>query len=385
MASIVAIIAALAAVLCSALLFTNAVEWFGRRAGLSQGTLGSVFAAVGTALPETAIAVLATVSAGASSVQGRAGDAVGLGAILGAPLLLATLGLAMLGGGALRRGAATLDIPVTVQRDLAFFLVTFGGAVALGVFGPSRAMFWRWPVALGLFAAYLAFLLTALGVNPWTTVGIGGGDGEAAPGHRVRWPEPGFRVVGAAVAPARSALPAGGGRRLRVAGHEGPGGDPAPLFLTRALDREAPGWAPIALQIGAALGLMLAGAEVFVRTLTGLSLRLGLSGYVLAVLVAPLATELPETANSLVWARAGKDALAASNVTGALVLQGSVVPALGILFTPWHFTRPEAVGALCALIAVGAAYLSLQATGRLSAWLVLAGSALYLAYVLYLL
>src|SRR5947209_11103809 len=68
-------------------LFTNGVEWAGKKLRLSEGAVGSVLAAVGTCLPETLIAILAIVFGERSG----GGDAVGIGAILGAPLMLSTL------------------------------------------------------------------------------------------------------------------------------------------------------------------------------------------------------------------------------------------------------------------------------------------------------
>jgi cation:H+ antiporter len=49
----------LAVVLGGALLFTNAVEWAGNRLGLGVGAVGTVLAAVSTALPESVIPVVA--------------------------------------------------------------------------------------------------------------------------------------------------------------------------------------------------------------------------------------------------------------------------------------------------------------------------------------
>src|SRR5437773_1627374 len=79
-------------ILLGAELFTNGIEWFGHKLGLAEGAVGSVLAAVGTALPETMIPIIAIlVSSGASS------SAVGVGAILGAPFMLGTLAMFVTG------------------------------------------------------------------------------------------------------------------------------------------------------------------------------------------------------------------------------------------------------------------------------------------------
>ena len=68
-------------------LFTNGVEWIGEGFGLSEGAVGSVLAAVGTALPETLLPLVAILSG-----HGR-GEEIGTGAILGAPFMLTTLAM----------------------------------------------------------------------------------------------------------------------------------------------------------------------------------------------------------------------------------------------------------------------------------------------------
>src|SRR5574338_544994 len=83
--------ASFAILLAGALLFTNAIEWFGSMVGLGQGAVGSLLAAVATALPESLIPVVAIVG----GEQGS--DDVAVGAIIGAPLLLATLAMALAG------------------------------------------------------------------------------------------------------------------------------------------------------------------------------------------------------------------------------------------------------------------------------------------------
>ncbi|HZC19715.1 MAG TPA: hypothetical protein VE225_08370, partial [Rubrobacteraceae bacterium] len=65
----------LAAILGAAVLFTNAIEMLGERLNLGQGAVGSVLAAVGTALPETMIPVVALI--GAALAGGQASGAAG--------------------------------------------------------------------------------------------------------------------------------------------------------------------------------------------------------------------------------------------------------------------------------------------------------------------
>src|SRR6201994_924007 len=127
-------------VLGGALLFTNAVEWLGHRLGLGGGAGGSVLAAVGTAAPGALIAIIAIVSSEAGA------EDVAIGAIVGAPFLLGTLAMGLVGlfaylFRARRRQGVNLDAHApTLERDLIFFLIFFGiaGALAWGPPGPVR-------------------------------------------------------------------------------------------------------------------------------------------------------------------------------------------------------------------------------------------------------
>src|SRR5205085_12141259 len=67
---------ALLAILLGAQLFTNGVEWIGEGFGLSEGMVGSVLAAIGTALPETVLPFVAILSGGQAH-----GKEIGIGAI----------------------------------------------------------------------------------------------------------------------------------------------------------------------------------------------------------------------------------------------------------------------------------------------------------------
>ena len=56
----------------------------------------------------------------------------------------------------------------------------------------------------------------------------------------------------------------------------------------------------------------------------------------IALVLAPLATELPEKFNSIFWIRDGKDTLALGNMTGAMLFQSTIPVSFGILFHPWN-------------------------------------------------
>src|SRR3712207_246154 len=115
--------ASFAVILAGALLFTNAVEWAGNRLSIGEGATGSLLAAVGTAMPETLIPIVAIIGGAEGS------EDVAIGAIIGAPFLLATIAMALVGVSALiyrsRRGQGVrlrADV-ATLDRDLVFFLV----------------------------------------------------------------------------------------------------------------------------------------------------------------------------------------------------------------------------------------------------------------------
>jgi cation:H+ antiporter len=79
-----------------------------------------------------------------------------------------------------------------------------------------------------------------------------------------------------------------------------------------------------------------------------------MSPQLVALLLSPIATELPEILNAVIWVRQGKTALALGNISGAMMIQATIPSALGIWFTPWLLDRPLllAAGVTMAAIAV---------------------------------
>jgi cation:H+ antiporter len=323
------LVLALVIVLLAAELFTNALEHVGQRLGISEGVTGSLFAAVGTALPETVIPLIAIFT---SSVPGTLGAEIGVGAILGAPLMLSSLTLALVGIGALGRKEGRLLRPefTGLRRDLNFFLTAFVIA-ALAMFVPETLHIIRIGLSICLCSLYAFYVTKTL--------------------------------------KASSALVA--------LGH----GTSASTELTLGRIGLGRGMPSAAVQTLIAIALLVLGAELFIRGVSGVAALFGISPLLLSLLVIPIATELPEKINSLRWIRKGKDTLAFGNITGAMVFQGTLLPAVGILLTPWS-PRPDVLGGVVVTLA-GATCLRLCARRHgFSAWWLGVNGALYAAYLL---
>jgi cation:H+ antiporter len=309
-------------------LFTNAIEWLGKRFNLSEGAIGGVLAAIGTTLPETSIPIIA-IFFGAS----RAEAEVGLGAILGAPFMLSTLVipiLAILLVVYARLGKRTAAFRLNyhdVKSDLSFFVVAYSAALACA-FVPSRPV--HVIAAVGLTCLYLYYV-------------------------KLKFSE---------------------------SGEEGAEGGLEPLLFARKA--AVPSFGLIGLQGALGLAGLALGAHLFVLAAETIAGALSISPLILALLVAPLATELPEMSNSFLWLYRKKDRLAVGNVTGAIVFQSTIPVSIGLLGTDWTLAPTALITMVLAVAA--ATFLLVQAVwgGLWRPWLLSGSALLYIGYVAYL-
>jgi cation:H+ antiporter len=274
--------------------FVNGVEWLGRRLAMGQKATGTILAAFGTALPESVVTLVA-VAFGSTA----ASKELGVGAALGGPLALATIAYATVGVVLLLRRE---ELPHTAQvkatfrrlsRDQSWFLLIFALKVGLGLVLFSGKM-WTGILFLAAYGLY---------VRQEMKKEMEEEEGELAP----------LKLAPSAASPS--------------------------LLLTLG-------------QTGAALGVIFVASRIFVSQLEHLGPAFGMPPQLLALLLSPIATELPETMNAVIWVRQGKYRLALANISGAMMIQATIPTALGLFFTPWLLGAPLLLAAAVTAVAI---------------------------------
>ncbi len=308
-------------------LFANGVECLGDRLSLSHATVGSLFAAVGTALPETMVPIIALVFGSKAH-----GEGIAVGAILGAPFMISTLAMFLLGITVLvlffsgKRDKPVLNINIhAFKLELIFFIFIMSGLLIVSYFNITKL---RYIYAILLIIIYIVFFKISLGHAPL--------EEEEYTDHL------------------HLSFFIGCPRRLR--------------------------W--ILVQTFLGLLFIIAGAHVFVEYLTLFSMKSGVSPLVLSLLLTPVATELPEKFNSITWTIKQKDTIAMGNLTGAMVFQSTIPVAIGLGFTDWVLEDTEYINIASTIIMSIILLWSIKYRKKVPAWALITGGAFYLFYIL---
>ncbi len=291
--AVAALLVSAAFVYWSCEFFVNGVEWVGRKAGVSQNAVGTVLAAFGTALPEGVVTFVAVVLSHDAATKN-----IGVGAALGGPLVLATVAYPIVGVMLLLTRPQSSHQPIDLNwrrlsRDQGWFLVIFLCKIALGFIAFAVKPWLGW------------LFLLAYAIYTWT--------------------------------------------EMRDAG-DAAQGDMEPLkFQPKSTD---PNLAVAALQTLLAVAVIFGASQVFVNQLSVIGPWLGIPSAVVALLLSPIATELPETMNAIIWIRQGKHRLALANISGSMMIQATIPTALGLFFTPWIFGAALALAAAITALAI---------------------------------
>jgi len=306
--------------------FANGVEHVGNKAGLSHAAAGSLLAAVGTAMPETMIPILALVFG-----AGGHGEEIGIGAILGAPFMLTTLAFFLLGitvfilrfSGRRERAHLRPDLSA-VRFELKYFIFVMILILGISLLRNDKINYIGAVLFVLLYAIYFQITLK----------------------HKSQVQEEYSEL----------------------------------LYFNRFFKLKK-NWTNIIFQVLFGLGCIIFGAKVFVNNIALLSEAIGMSALVLSLIIAPVATELPEKYNSITWTIRGKDTLAFTNITGAMTFQSMIPVSIGLLFTSWELHFTEIINISFALISAILVFLTIRRKDSLPALILLVGGILYSLYI----
>lgn len=327
---LICLILSLGIILLSCELFTNGIENLGKELKLGDGVIGSIFSAVGTCLPETLIPIIAILFSKEGAV--KTVD-IGIGAILGAPFMLSTLAFFVTGLSALvfwrkrNTGMKMLVDAKILARDIKFFIIVYSISI-LSVF--IKYEYVKAAVACGLIGLYMLYVMQT--VN-------GGGDSSSQ------------------------------ADRLII----------ADIFNSKASLKL------ILIEVLIALSGIILGAEMFIDNIQEVSEGFGVPAFVLSLIITPIATELPEKFNSIIWVSKKKDTLALGNITGAMVFQSCIPVSIGILATPWKLDFIGLVSALISILSAILIYFSLKRKNALTPIPLLMGGVFYMIFIMIML
>lgn len=298
----ITLIVAILIIYYSCELFVNGIEWVGKKFNISQCAIGTVLAAFGTALPESIVTFVA-VAFNATSEQ----KDIGVGAALGGPLVLGTIAYAVVGLCIIffrksRELGTDIDIDSKkLRNDQLWFLSIFVFKVLLGFLVFTGKAF----TALFFLGAYALYFYKEMRQEC---------DLNAA--------------------------------ELEVLKFQPHKSDPSLAWVLG--------------QTIFALILISASSHLFVKNLEIISTLWNVPPLVVSLLLSPIATELPEILNAVIWVRQGKETLALGNISGSMMIQATVPSALGIFFTPWLFDKNLFMAGVMTLISIIYLFITLK-------------------------
>jgi cation:H+ antiporter len=342
--------------------FVNAVEWLGVRLQIGPIAVGTVLAAAGTALPESVVTLVAVLFGSPAH-----GNDIAVGAAMGGPLVVGTVaygvtgamliwrkrrlrvaaseaGSAGLYGAANGAGRGTADGRATDGGSLALATRESGDDLA-GVDTARLGRDQRW--FLAIFAVKVGLGLVAFSIKPW-----------------LGWLFFAVYVLYFV-------------REMRDTGEQASDEGLEPLKLQR--HRARPSTFAVTAQTLITLVVIFGASQLFVQQLEWAGPALGLPSAVVALLLSPIATELPEIMNAIIWVRQGKLQLALANISGAMMIQATVPSGIGILLTSWRFDTPLVLAGVATMASVLYLLWVLRA-GRLTAGRLAAATGFYLAF-----
>ena len=358
--------------------FVNAVEWLGVRLKVGRLAVGTILAAAGTALPESVVTLVAVLFGSPEH-----GNDIAVGAAMGGPLVVGTIAYGVTGAmliwrrrhtqkthaqethahethahetqtrvavmaGSATGSASGLDVTTisgsTAPASASVSRSEDSGALA-GVDTGRLARDQTW--FLAIFTVKVTLGLVAFAIKPWLGLVF-------------------FAVYAVYFV-----------KEMTGTGDQASSVDLEPLKLQPR--RALPTTLAVTAQILVTLTIIFGASQLFVRQLEWAGPALGLPAVVVALLLSPIATELPEIMNAIIWVRQGKTQLALANISGAMMIQATIPSGIGILFTPWAFNAPLMMAGAATMASVSY-LLWLLRTHRVTAGRLMAAAGFYAVF-----
>ena len=280
-------------IVLSCILFTNAIEFLGNKLKLGNNATGSILAVIGTGLPEFIIPLVAIIGALFTNNEITTAQNVALGAIIGSPFMLSTLALFLLFIVAVIKKRKTINLDINfIIRDYKYFLIGYTIAILFTISFLNKFKLLAFAILLLL---YIVFVYRTIVKSRSTCCECECSD----------------------------------------------------LYFSKIkLNNNI----LLFIQLSISLILLILSSHIFVEEIKYFSIFLNISPAILALLITPFATELPECINSVIWLKQGKDDLAFANVIGAIVFQSTLLFSIGILLTPWTFEKPLVVNTILTVL-----------------------------------
>lgn len=304
----------------SCVLFTNAIEIVGNKLKFGNNATGSILAVIGTGLPEFIIPLVAILGAKISNVKIDIAQDIALGAILGSPFMLSTLALFLLAIVLIIKKRNSLNIEYSmILRDYKYFLLAYFIAI---LFGFNFLNNYKIFGCVFLFVLYVFFV---------------------------------FRTI--------------------IKSKAMNDCECEKLYLKLKNEKTA-----LFIQLIFSLFLLVLSSHFFVEEIKYFSSILNVSASILALIVTPFATELPECINSIIWLRQNKDDLAIANILGAVVFQVTLLFSMGMFLTNWSFSTDLFINSILTIFGAVLFTLCLIKTKKIALFNLLICGIIYFIY-----
>lgn len=316
----------LIAIVLSCILFTNAIEFLGNKLKLGNNATGSILAVIGTGLPEFIVPIVAIFGAKFTGMKIDIASDIALGAILGSPFMLSTLALFLLFFVLIKqkRKQVYLDIKFVI-RDCKYFILAYLIAFA---FTFNFLNNFKIIACAILVLLYAVFVYRTILKSRYTCI-----ECEC---ERIYF---NFKNENFA------------------------------LFV----------------QLSISLLVLILSSHFFVNEIKYFSNNFGIAPSILALLITPFATELPECINSVIWLKQGKDELALANILGAIVFQTTLLFGIGIILTPWVLNQNLLIISLITIVGASLFLLSVLRNKKIDIVNLFVCGILYFSYLIYIL